>query len=144
MSTNIMLQLRVFAVDPTSKRLIANQMSLVPGNNILDYTQSIAASGSASLGALAANTIIMLSTTPVVSQNYVTNAGNVIAPTASPYAQPSAQVPVVDVTFDLVGGGVVTLQGVQSLVVVPMNVTGVTITNTTSASIDMHVVQSTS
>ena len=143
MSTNVLLQLKVFAVDPTSRRLVADHMSLVPGDNILDYTQTIAASGTTNLGALAANSIIMLATTPVVSQNYVTNAGNVVAPTASPYAQPSTQLPQVNITFNLVGGGSVTFTGVQSLVVVPINVVSVSITNVTSSSIDVHIVQST-
>ena len=142
--SSILLQLKVFAVDPVSRRLIADQLSVVPGNNILDYTQSIPASGTVNLGALASNSVIMLSTTPVVTQNYVTNAGAVVVPDSSPYAQPSSQLPSVNITFNLVGGGSVTFNNVQSLVVVPINVVGVTIQNLTSGAVNAHIIQSTS
>ena len=144
MSSNALLGLKVFAVDAVSRRLVADELSLVPGSNILDFSQTIPASGTVNLGASASNTVLLLSTTPVLNVNYTTNAGNVITPTASPYAAPPAVLPQINVTFFLVGGGQITLVGVSSAVVMPINITGLTITNTTSASVDVHVVQSTS
>lgn len=119
-------------------------ISIVPGGSVLEYTHTIPASGIATLSTQASNTIVTLSSTPQVVQNYMTNGGTVIAPTSSPYAlSNNPVVPTVNITLYPIGGVALTLNGVSSVAVLPINVYQISIQNTTSVDINVHIIQST-
>lgn len=144
MSSNALIGLKVFSVDPVSRRQLIDVLSVVPGGSVLDFTQTIPASGTFNLATPATNTIISISSTPQATQTYISNSGAVVAPTASPYAPPpNPVVPTVDITLYPVGGGSLTLTGVSSVAILPINVSQISITNRTSENVDVHIIQST-
>ncbi len=145
MATSLLLDLSVFAADPLTRRMLADNRILLPGSNVVEMTQTIPASGAISVAVPSASTILIASPVAAPAQtNYVTDTGVVVTtPVASPYLVQPLTPPDLTVTFTLTAGGTFTFEAVGSILVVPLPSTGIAIANNGPNSTSVHLIQAT-